>query len=124
MRVPDKIPESNPAFDTDAPDPDSSYAPYQVYNIGNHQQVELMTVIQTIERTLGIEVKKNFLPMQSGDVIATCADVEALKRDVRGLYKRARAREIPAHTGISSPYEPPERPECIVTQLSRLKLNA
>lgn len=57
------IPESNPAFDTDAPDPDSSYAPYWVYNIGNHQPLELMTFIQTIERTLGIEVKKNFLPM-------------------------------------------------------------
>ena len=82
VRVLDRIPSGNPAFSTDAPDPSSSYAPYKVYNIGNHQPIELMTFIKTIEDALGQEAKKNFLPMQPGDVIATYADVEDLKRDV------------------------------------------
>lgn len=55
---------------------------YKVYNIGNHQPVELMTFIQTIENALGMEAQKEFLPMQLGDVVATYADVEELKRDV------------------------------------------
>lgn len=82
VRVLDRIPTGNPAFSTYTPDPGSSYAPYKVYNIGNHQPVELMTFIKTIEDTLGQEAKKNFLPMQPGDVVATYADVEDLKRDV------------------------------------------
>lgn len=82
LRVLDSIATPNPEFDTDAPDPGSSYAPYRVYNIGNHQPVELMTFIQTIESALGLEAKKNFLPMQNGDVVATYADIEVLKRDV------------------------------------------
>lgn len=82
VRVLDRIPKGNPAFSTDAPDPGSSYAPYKVYNIGNHQPVELMTFIKAIENALGQEATKNFLPMQPGDVVATYADVEELKRDV------------------------------------------
>jgi UDP-glucuronate 4-epimerase len=82
VRVLDRIAAPNPNFDTNAPDPGSSYAPYRVYNIGNHQPVELMAFINTIEHALGQEAKKNFLPMQAGDVVATYADVEDLKRDV------------------------------------------
>ncbi|MFA5530970.1 MAG: NAD-dependent epimerase [Thiohalomonadaceae bacterium] len=82
VRVMDRIPEPNPRFDTNAPDPSGSYAPFKVYNIGNHQPVELMTFIRTIEEALGKEAQKNFLPMQNGDVVATYADVEALKQDV------------------------------------------
>jgi UDP-glucuronate 4-epimerase len=82
VRVLDRVAAPNPAFDTNAPDPSSSYAPFKVYNIGNHEPVELMTFIKTIEDALGKEAKKNFLPMQDGDVVATYADVEELKRDV------------------------------------------
>ena len=82
VRVLDKIATPNPDFTTDAPDPGTSYAPYRVYNIGNHQPVELMVFIKTIEDSLGQEAKKNFLPMQPGDVVATYANVEDLKRDV------------------------------------------
>ena len=82
VRVLDHVPAANPAFSTDQPDPGSSYAPYKVYNIGNHQPVELMAFIGAIESALGKEAKKNFLPMQAGDVVATYADVEDLKRDV------------------------------------------
>ena len=82
VRVLDRIPAANPSFDRAQPDPSSSYAPYKVYNIGNHQPVELMTFIKTIEDALGQEAQKNFLPMQPGDVEATYADIEELKRDV------------------------------------------
>jgi UDP-glucuronate 4-epimerase len=82
VRVLDRAPVGNPAFSTDMPDPGSSYAPYKVYNIGNHQPVELMTFIKTIEEVLGQQAIKNFLPMQPGDVVATYADVEDLKRDI------------------------------------------
>jgi UDP-glucuronate 4-epimerase len=82
VRVLDRIATPNPEFDTANPDPGSSYAPYKVYNIGNHQPVELMTFIQTIEQALGKEAKKNFLPMQAGDVVATYADVVDLSREV------------------------------------------
>jgi UDP-glucuronate 4-epimerase len=81
VRVLDRPAKPNSNFDADAPDPSSSYAPYRVYNIGNHQPVELLTFIQTIESALGLEAKKNFLPMQNGDVVATFADVNALKED-------------------------------------------
>ncbi len=56
--------------------------PCRLYNIGNHQPVELMEFIGTLERRLGIEARKNFLPMQPGDVPATCADTDDLRRDV------------------------------------------
>jgi UDP-glucuronate 4-epimerase len=82
VRVMDRIAAPNPEFDPASPDPGSSHAPFRVYNIGNHEPVALMTFIETIEKSLGREAKKNFLPMQNGDVVATYADVEDLKRDV------------------------------------------
>src|SRR5512135_2782894 len=82
VRVLDRIAAPDPAYDNDRPDPSGSYAPFKVYNIGNHEPVELMTFIKTIEDALGKEAHKNFLPMQNGDVVATYADVEELKRDV------------------------------------------
>ncbi len=79
VRVLDHIATPNPDFRTDAPDPSTSYAPYRLYNIGNHEPIELMTFIETIERAAGKPAMKNFLPMQAGDVVATYADVAALK---------------------------------------------
>lgn len=55
---------------------------YKVYNIGNHQPVELMEFIGIIEKELGQKAQKEFLPMQLGDVVATFADVDELKREV------------------------------------------
>jgi UDP-glucuronate 4-epimerase len=82
LRVLDRIATPDPDFDTNAANPASSHAPFRVYNIGNHTPVELMTFIETIEKALGREAKKNFLPMQAGDVIATFADVDNLKFDI------------------------------------------
>ncbi len=82
VRVMDRIPKPDPGYDHAHGSPAESHAPYRVYNIGNHQPVELMTFIGTIEKALGKEAKKNFLPMQPGDVEATYADIEALKQAV------------------------------------------
>jgi UDP-glucuronate 4-epimerase len=82
VRVLDRTATPNESFDTNQPDPGSSYAPYKVYNIGNHQPVELMEFIKTIEDALGKEAEKNFMPMQDGDVVATYAETEDLRNDV------------------------------------------
>lgn len=77
----DHPPKANPDFDREHPTPNSSYAPYKVYNIGNNQPVKLMDFIQTLEKHLGIVAKKEFLPMQPGDVKATYADIDELQKD-------------------------------------------
>ena len=82
VRVLDRSATPDPQFDTSHPDPATSYAPYRVYNIGNHEPVELMAFIKIIEDALGKVAVKNMLPMQAGDVVATYADVEDLKRAV------------------------------------------
>jgi UDP-glucuronate 4-epimerase len=78
IRVCDRPPTANPAFDKQHPDPATSWAPYRVFNIGNHHPVELMTYITTLETALGKTAQKNFLPLQDGDVPATSADTSAL----------------------------------------------
>jgi UDP-glucuronate 4-epimerase len=82
VRVLDRVPEADPTWDAARPDPASSSAPYQLYNIGNHQPVELLDFIAAIEAATGRAAIKNFLPMQPGDVLATYADVADLTRDV------------------------------------------
>ena len=82
IRVSDRIPAGNPDWSSEHPDPSSSRAPYRIYNIGNNQPVELMHLIETLERNLGKTAVKNFLPMQLGDVPATFADVDDLISDV------------------------------------------
>ncbi|MDA8095744.1 MAG: NAD-dependent epimerase [Betaproteobacteria bacterium] len=82
VRVLDRTATANAAFDAANPDAASSYAPYRLYNIGNHEPVELMAFIETIERAIGRPARKNMLPMQPGDVAATYADVEDLRQAV------------------------------------------
>jgi UDP-glucuronate 4-epimerase len=82
IRVNDRIATSNPDWNGATPDPGTSAAPYRNYNIGNNNPVELMHLIATIEAALGREAKKNFMPIQPGDVPATYADVDDLVRDV------------------------------------------
>ncbi len=82
VRTADRVATPNPAWSGAAPDPGTSNAPYRLYNIGNNRPVQLMRLIGLIEDELGIEAKKNFLPMQPGDVPATYADVDALVEDV------------------------------------------
>jgi UDP-glucuronate 4-epimerase len=81
-RVCFRIPEAGTEWDSAHPDPGSSPGPYRLYNIGNNNSVSLMRYIETVEKVLGKEAKKEFLPMQPGDVPATFADVDDLIRDV------------------------------------------
>lgn len=73
---------ANPAWNAQKPDPSSSYAPYHIYNIGNHQPVELLHFIEVLEEKLGKKAIKNFLPLQPGDAEATYADVSDLEAAV------------------------------------------
>lgn len=82
VRVGDRTPKPNPNWDSQAPDPATSNAPYQIYNIGNHSPVMLLRLIEIIEEKLGKTAIKNFMPLQPGDVPATYADVDDLARDV------------------------------------------
>ena len=82
VRVTDKIPEPNSSWTGDRPDPGTSNAPYRLYNIGNHNPVELMRFIELLEENLGKKSIKNFLPMQPGDVPETYADVDDLIKDI------------------------------------------
>ena len=82
VRTADRIPEANPDWSGDRPDPSSSYVPYRLYNIGNHSPVALMDFIATLERALGKEAEKNYMAMQPGDVPATYADVADLQEAV------------------------------------------
>lgn len=63
------------------PEEDEKGALYRIYNIGNNKPVRLMDFIRTLEQCLGREAKKEFLPMQPGDVYQTYADVTELMRD-------------------------------------------
>ncbi len=80
IRTSDTIPSSQPVNATT--DDSQTSAPYRVYNIGNNQPVELMYLIETLEKALGRQAVRNMLPMQPGDVPATFADIDALQRDV------------------------------------------
>ncbi len=63
------------------PSDDGKAPPVKLYNIGNNRSEELMRVVGLLESLLGREAKKEFLPMQPGDVPSTFADIEAIKRD-------------------------------------------
>jgi UDP-glucuronate 4-epimerase len=82
IRVTDRVATPNPEWSGDNPDPGTSAAPYRNYNIGNNQPVELLHLIETLEKALGRKAEKNLLPLQPGDVPATFADLDNLVRDV------------------------------------------
>lgn len=81
VRTAERVATRNPKWSGEAPDPGTSTAPYRIYNIGNTEPVDLMTMIGILERALGREAKKTYLPMQPGDVPETWADVDDLVRD-------------------------------------------
>ena len=81
IRTLDRVPGPDAAYDPLNPTPASSSAPYRVYNIGNHQPVELLRYIEVLEDCLGRKAQRNLLPLQPGDVPDTYADVSALQRD-------------------------------------------
>ncbi len=68
------------AWNSDSPNPATSMAPYRIFNIGNSQPVKLMTYIDLIEKHLGLEAKKEFLPRPPEDLLQTYADVSGLQK--------------------------------------------
>lgn len=82
VRVLDRVPQAQSTLSDIELNPGNSIAPYKIYNIGNNQPNNLLHFIQVLEDCLGIEAKKNLLPMQPGDVPVTYADVDALIKDV------------------------------------------
>lgn len=81
-RVMSKVPMGNTAWDSSAPDPSSSAAPYRVYNIGNHAPIQLTHLIHVLEEALHRKADINLMPMQPGDVPTTFAEVDDLVRDL------------------------------------------
>lgn len=75
----EKPASSNSEFDTNTPDPSSSWCPYRIFNIGNSNPIPLMDYIKAVEKSLGMEAVKQFMPMQPGDVKATAASTSALE---------------------------------------------
>jgi UDP-glucuronate 4-epimerase len=76
-----RIPQANPNWNSDGPDPASSSAPFRIYNLGNRQPVELLSLIRILESKLGKKAQLRLAPLQPGDVLTTHADVEDLARD-------------------------------------------
>lgn len=78
IRISDVIPQVNNEWTVETGSPATSSAPYRVYNLGNGSPVKLMDYITSLEKSLGIEAIKNFMPMQPGDVYRTYADTQDL----------------------------------------------
>lgn len=87
IRVIGHPPTCSDQWDNINSDPRSSSAPYRVYNIGNSKPIKLMDFITAIENAIGIVSKKEFLPMQMGDVYQTYADTTALQNDLGFMPK-------------------------------------
>jgi len=82
VRVMQKIPEPNPQWSSNSPDPGTSYTKYKIYNIGNNNPVQLSDFISEIEKALDKTAIKNYMDIQPGDVPATYADIDDLISDV------------------------------------------
>lgn len=82
IRIIDHIPQPNPHWKKEEPNPATSFAPYRLYNIGNNNPVELMECIEILENCLNKKAEKNFLPIQTGDVPVTNADIDDLMADL------------------------------------------
>ena len=78
----DRVAQPDPKWNSSAPEPSTSSAPYKIYNIGNQRPVSLLRFIEVLEHCLGRQAKKHMMPMQPGDVPDTYADVSALAREV------------------------------------------
>jgi UDP-glucuronate 4-epimerase len=82
VRLVDRPATANPKWSGDSPDPASSMAPWRIYNIGNHDPVELLEMVRIIEEAVGSTAIRELLPMQPGDVPATFADIANLQAAV------------------------------------------
>lgn len=95
MRIMNIVPKPDPEWDSAHPDPGTSSAPYRIYNIGGSHPVELSYFVEVLEQALGVKARKEMLPLQPGDVVATCADARDLE-DVTGFRP-----QVPIEAGIA-----------------------
>ena len=91
IRTLDRPAALNPAWNAEAPENSSSYAPYRVYNIGNNESVKLLEFVETLEKIIDKPAIRKLLPMQAGDVLET-------RRHFRAPARR-RFRAVDAHRG-------------------------
>ncbi len=89
LRVIENPAEANGHWQSDAPDPATSYAPYRIFNVGNHTPVPLMRYIEILETCLGKKANINFMSMQPGDVPETVSDVTHLQTVVNFQPQKA-----------------------------------
>lgn len=82
IRTLDRPATADPTWSGDRPTPGTSSAPARIYNIGNHQPIELLHFIEVLEQALGKKAEKKLMPLQPGDVPATYADIDDLTHDV------------------------------------------
>ena len=80
VNITQKIPSGIEEFNHITPTPAKSWCPFQIFNVGNSSPVELMSFIKIIENILGVKAKKDFLPMQQGDVEKTYAEINLIKK--------------------------------------------
>ena len=78
----ERVPSPDPAWSAENPTPETSNAPYRLYNLGSDRPVELSEMIRLLEEAIGREAVKNYRPLQPGDVVATWADIEDSRRDL------------------------------------------
>ncbi len=79
VRVTDQVAKANPAWNSSHPDPSSSCFPYRLFNVGSNRPIKLLRYVELLEECLGRKAKKIMLPMQTGDVADTFADVTELQ---------------------------------------------
>ena len=82
VRVVEHPAKPNPLWSSQKPDPASSNAPYQIFNIGNSQPMQLMDFVSALEKALAKTAQKNFCDMQAGDVPMTYADTQRLEQAI------------------------------------------
>jgi UDP-glucuronate 4-epimerase len=100
VRIMDVIPTPDPHWSSELPDPSSSLAPFRLYNVGNHEPVDLLELIALLEEALGRKAEKRCLPMQPGDVPATYADMEGIGRFV-AWYREFYGLDDGGHTATT-----------------------
>lgn len=81
VKVLENIPAGNSAWYEHRDSPDTSTAPYRIYNIGNNSSVDLEYYVGCIEKHTGRKAIKQYVEMQAGDLPETYADIDSLKRD-------------------------------------------
>jgi UDP-glucuronate 4-epimerase len=82
VRLVDRVPASDPSWSGDDPNPATSLAPWRLYNIGNNRPEDITTVVALLEREFGRKAVTELAPIQPGDVAETCANVDALMKEI------------------------------------------